>query len=80
MLGAVYRDMITAKNKVTQQIDLERKVKDAYPLTMVTYAMVPTSGISLPGPESQRRGCHRLAQARTYPARRQVSVAERDWR
>jgi hypothetical protein len=46
MLAAVEHDMTTAKNKVTQQVDSGRKVKDAYPLTMVIYAMVPTSGIS----------------------------------
>jgi hypothetical protein len=46
MLAAVEHDMTTAKNKVTQQIDPSRKVKDAYPLTMVIYAMVPTSGVS----------------------------------
>ena len=46
MLAAVEHDMTTAKNKVTQQIDASRKVKGAYPLTMVIYAMVPTSGIS----------------------------------
>jgi hypothetical protein len=46
MLAAVEHDMTTAKNKVTQQVDPDRKVKDAYPLTMVIYAMVPTSRIS----------------------------------
>jgi hypothetical protein len=46
MLAAVEDDMTTAKNKVTQQVDPDRKVKNAYPLTMVIYAMVPTSGIS----------------------------------
>ena len=46
MLAAVEHDMSTAKHKVTEQIDPYRKVKDAYPLTMVIYAMVPTSGIS----------------------------------
>lgn len=46
MAAAVDHDMITAKNGITQTINPNGKVKDAYPLTMVIYAMVPTSGIS----------------------------------
>jgi hypothetical protein len=45
--------MKTAKNHITQAIDFangprkwRRKFPDAYPLTMVIYAMVPTGGIS----------------------------------
>jgi hypothetical protein len=38
--------MVTAKNGITQTVNAQRKVKNAYPLTMVIYAMVPTGGIS----------------------------------
>ena len=36
--------MRTAGNHITQQMSQTAKVKDAYPLTMVIYAVVPTSG------------------------------------
>jgi hypothetical protein len=45
MLAAVEHDMTTARNKVTQQVNPTGKVANAYPLTMVVYAMVPTAGI-----------------------------------
>ncbi len=38
--------MRTARNHITQNISETAKVKAAYPLTMVIYAMVPTGGIS----------------------------------
>ncbi len=46
MSAAVNHDMVTASNGITQQVNPTAKVKDAYPLTMVVYAMVPTSGVS----------------------------------
>ena len=36
----------TGGNGVTQQVDFARQAASAYPLTMVIYAMVPTSGTS----------------------------------
>jgi hypothetical protein len=45
MAATVNQDMNTAKNGITQTVSQTRKVKDAYPLTMVIYAMVPTGGI-----------------------------------
>jgi hypothetical protein len=49
-MTAALKDMKTASNHVTQQINVTGKVaakaKNAYPLTMVIYAMVPTKGIS----------------------------------
>ena len=35
----------TGKNHVTQQVSYKKVAKDAYPLTMVIYAMVPTSHV-----------------------------------
>lgn len=45
-MTAALSDMTTASNHITQQVRANGKVKDAYPLTMVIYAMVPTGGIS----------------------------------
>lgn len=45
-MSAALTEMSTAGNHVTQTVNLTKKVKDAYPLTMVIYAMVPTGGIS----------------------------------
>ena len=36
----------TGGNHITQQVDFAKQRANAYPLTMVIYAMVPTSGIS----------------------------------
>jgi hypothetical protein len=53
-MTAALGDMTTAKNHITQQIKFtntrkfikhHENVRDAYPLTMVIYAMVPTGGI-----------------------------------
>jgi len=53
-MAAALGDMTTARNHITQQIKFTNKpkfvkhhenVRDAYPLTMVIYAMVPTGGI-----------------------------------
>jgi PBP superfamily domain len=48
-MTAALKDMSTASNKVTQEINVTGKVaakaNGAYPLTMVIYAMVPTNGI-----------------------------------
>jgi hypothetical protein len=46
MAAAIDHDMITAKNGITQTVNQNGKVRNAYPLTMVIYAMVPTAGIS----------------------------------
>ncbi len=49
MLATVEHDMVTARNGITQSVNLTNTSKsawDAYPLTMVVYAMVPTGGIS----------------------------------
>jgi hypothetical protein len=35
----------TGKNHVTQQVNYDKVAKNAYPLTMVIYAMVPTTGV-----------------------------------
>jgi hypothetical protein len=45
-MAAAVSEMTTAKNHITQEIPLHGKAKNAYPLTMVIYAMVPTGGIS----------------------------------
>jgi hypothetical protein len=49
MLAAVEHDMVTdPQNHITESVNLanaSKKARDAYPLTMVVYAMVPTSGI-----------------------------------
>jgi hypothetical protein len=48
-MTAALGDMTTAKNGITQQFNFNntsKKFRDAYPLTMVVYAMVPTGGIS----------------------------------
>jgi hypothetical protein len=45
-MAAALRSMVTAKNGITQQVNLNSKNPAAYPLTMVVYAMVPTSGVS----------------------------------
>jgi hypothetical protein len=44
-MSAALGSMITSKNGVTQQFKLTSKNPRAYPLTMVVYAMVPTSGV-----------------------------------
>jgi hypothetical protein len=50
MLAAVEHDMVTNRqNHITESVNLTNASKaawDAYPLTMVVYAMVPTGGIS----------------------------------
>lgn len=45
-MASALRSMVTDKNGITQQVSLGRGRQFAYPLTMVIYAMVPTSGIS----------------------------------
>jgi hypothetical protein len=45
-MAAALKSMITAKNGVTQQVNLDSKNPAAYPLTTVVYAMVPISGVS----------------------------------
>jgi ABC-type phosphate transport system substrate-binding protein len=45
-MAAALKSMTTAKNGVTQEVNLDSKVPDAYPLTMVVYALVPISGVS----------------------------------
>lgn len=44
-MAAALTSMVTAKNGVTQQVNLSSRNPRAYPLTMVVYAMVPTSGV-----------------------------------
>ena len=44
-MAAALKSMTTAKNGVTQQVDLSSKNKAAYPLTMVVYALVPIAGV-----------------------------------
>ncbi len=50
MLAAVEHDMVTDRqNHITESVNLKNAGKaawDAYPLTMIVYAMVPTGGIS----------------------------------
>jgi hypothetical protein len=45
-MTAALRQMKTAGNHITQDINEKKKVAGAYPLTMIIYAMVPTGGIS----------------------------------
>jgi hypothetical protein len=48
-MTAALGDMTTSKNHITQQFNFKntsKEFRDAYPLTMVIYAMVPTGGIS----------------------------------
>lgn len=45
-MTAALNDMLTASNHVTQQVKVNGTVKNAYPLTMIIYAMVPTGGVS----------------------------------
>lgn len=45
-MAAAVNSMVTAKNGVTQQVNLNSSNPAVYPLTMVVYAMVPTSGVS----------------------------------
>ena len=45
-MSADLTKMKGSRNKITQVPDMTDKVKNAYPLTMVIYAMVPTGGIS----------------------------------
>lgn len=45
-MAAALRSMVTAKNGITQQFNLNSRNPAAYPLTMVVYAFVPTSGVS----------------------------------
>jgi hypothetical protein len=44
-MAAALQSMVTAKGGVTQQVNLNSNNPRAYPLTMVVYAMVPTSGV-----------------------------------
>ena len=46
MAATLAGDMSTAHNHLTQKVNQKRKIAGAYPLTMVIYAMVPTSGVS----------------------------------
>jgi hypothetical protein len=46
MAAAVATMTPIGNNGVTEQVDFARQKADAYPLTMVIYAMVPTSGVS----------------------------------
>lgn len=43
-MAAALSSMTTAKGNITQQVDYAKVAKNAYPLTMVIYALVPTSG------------------------------------
>jgi hypothetical protein len=45
-MAAALGEMQTSGNHITQQQNDRGKVKNAYPLTMVIYALVPTGGIS----------------------------------
>jgi hypothetical protein len=45
-MAAALSSMVTAKNGITQQVNLSSNNPAAYPLTMVIYAMVPTHGVS----------------------------------
>jgi hypothetical protein len=45
-MTAALRAMTKASNGITEDYNEASKVKDAYPLTMVVYAMVPTGGVS----------------------------------
>jgi hypothetical protein len=45
-MSAALDSMVTSSNKITQQVSVTSKNPDEYPLTMVVYAMVPTSGVS----------------------------------
>ncbi|HXB47206.1 MAG TPA: hypothetical protein VNW50_05535 [Streptosporangiaceae bacterium] len=45
-MAAALGEMQTGGNHITQQQNDHGKVKNAYPLTMVIYALVPTGGIS----------------------------------
>jgi len=44
-MAAALNSMVTAKNGITKQVSMSSNNPDAYPLTMVIYAMVPTSHI-----------------------------------
>ena len=63
-MTAALGDMTTAKNHITQQFNFtntSKKFSEAYPLTMVIYAMVPTGGIS-------KRAATKIAQWLDYVA------------
>ena len=45
-MAAALKSMTTSSNGITQQVSLTSKNPAEYPLTMVVYAMVPTSGVS----------------------------------
>ena len=45
-MSAALRSMVTSKNGITQLVNVTSKNPAEYPLTMVIYAMVPTSGVS----------------------------------
>jgi hypothetical protein len=47
MTAALSSMVPTGDNHVTRQVDFAKQSGDAYPLTMVIYAMVPTSGASV---------------------------------
>ncbi len=46
MTAALSSMVATGTNHVTQQVNFAKQKADAYPLTMIIYAMVPTSGTS----------------------------------
>jgi hypothetical protein len=45
-MAAALHSMVTASNGITQQVNVDSNNPAEYPLTMVIYAMVPTSGVS----------------------------------
>jgi hypothetical protein len=45
-MAAALQSMVTASNGITQQVNMDSNNPAEYPLTMVIYAMVPTSGVS----------------------------------
>jgi hypothetical protein len=51
-MAAAVSDMVTSSNGITEDDNENATNKDAYPLTMVVYAMVPTS--NTPKPEAQK--------------------------
>ena len=44
-MAAALPSLITSPNHITQRVDYKKQTAGAYPLTMVIYAMVPTSGV-----------------------------------
>jgi hypothetical protein len=45
-MAAALQSMVTASNGITQQVNMGSNNPAEYPLTMVIYAMVPTTGVS----------------------------------